>query len=85
MAFLHFLFENFFMTVSLKDCALLVKLFYKNYDCTPVALQWFQTLKSMNIGLLTVHCLLKIAPKFEKISSFDLQTVVEGGKELIRQ
>ncbi|GBM00545.1 hypothetical protein AVEN_77355-1 [Araneus ventricosus] len=44
-AFLPFVSEKFAMTVSLKDCSLLVKLFYKNNDCAPVALQKFPTLK----------------------------------------
>ncbi|GBL94545.1 hypothetical protein AVEN_235631-1 [Araneus ventricosus] len=45
------------MTVSLKDCALLVKLFYKNNDCAPVALQEFRTLKDMKkgVGPMTVQ------------------------------
>ena len=36
-AFLHFVSEKFAMTVSLKDCTLLEKLFYKNDDCVSVA------------------------------------------------
>ena len=50
-AFLHFVSEKFPMIVSLKDCTLLVKLFYKNNDCTPVALQRFRALKGMKKGV----------------------------------
>ena len=49
------------MTVSLKDCVLLVKLFYKNKDCAPVALQKFRILKGMKIGVgPTVQSQLKM-------------------------
>ena len=68
MTFLHFMPEKFTMTVSLKDCTLLVKLFYKNDDYAPVALQKFWTLKGMKkgVGLMTVQCLIKIIQEFEK-------------------
>ena len=64
------------MTVSLKDCALLVKLFYMNIDCAQVALQKFQTLKAMKKGVctITVQVLLKMIQKFEKTGSFDVQS-----------
>ncbi|GBM66464.1 hypothetical protein AVEN_146292-1 [Araneus ventricosus] len=60
------------MTVSLKDCALLIKLFHKNNDCAPVALQKFRTLKGMKkgVGPMTVQGLLKMIQKFEKTGSF---------------
>ena len=49
--FLHFVSEKLAMTVLLKDFALLVKLFYKNNDCAPVALQKFQTFEGMKKGV----------------------------------
>ena len=66
-AFLHFVSEKFAMTVSLKVCALLVKLFYKNNDCTPIALQKFRALKRMKkgVGPMTVQGLSKMIQKFE--------------------
>ncbi|CAL1272472.1 unnamed protein product [Larinioides sclopetarius] len=75
-AFLHFESEKFAMTVSLKDCPLLVKLFYKNNDCAPVALQKFQTLKGMKkgVGPMTMQGLLKLIQKFEKTGSFAVQS-----------
>ena len=75
-AFLHFVSQKFAVTVSLKDCALLAKLFYKNNDCAPVALQKFLTLKGIKkgVGPMTVQGLLKIIQKFEKTSSFDEQS-----------
>ncbi|GFV61969.1 uncharacterized protein TNCV_4107721 [Trichonephila clavipes] len=39
------------MTVLLKDRALLVKLFYKNNDCAPIARQKFRTLKGRKKGV----------------------------------
>ena len=56
MAFLHFVSEKFAVTVSLKECALLIKLFYKNNDCVPVALQKFRTFKDMKKGCLSNDC-----------------------------
>ena len=75
-AFLHFVSEKFAMTISLKDCTLLVKLFHKNKDCAPVALQKFQIVKNMKkgIGTMTVQVLLKMIQKFEKTGSFDVQS-----------
>ena len=72
-AFFHFVSELFAMTVSLKDCSLLVKLFYS--DCAPVDLQKFRTLKGMEkgVGLMIVQGLLKIIQKCEKTGSFDVQ------------
>ena len=64
------------MIVSLKNCALLVNLFYKNNDCAPVALQKVRTLKGMKkgVGSLTVQGLLKMIQKFKKTGSFDVQS-----------
>ena len=50
MAFLHFVSEKFFMTVFLKDSAVLVKLIYKNNDCAPIVLSKFRTIKGMEKG-----------------------------------
>ena len=73
------------MIVSLKDCTLLVKLFYKNNDCTPVALQRFRALKGMKkgVGPMIVQGLLEMTQKFEKTGSFDVQSG-RGRKKLIR-
>ncbi|GBN95310.1 hypothetical protein AVEN_75324-1 [Araneus ventricosus] len=75
-AFLHFVSEKFAMTVSLQDGALLVKLFYKNNDCAPAALQKFRTLNGMKkgVGPMTVQGLLKMIQKFEKTCSFTVQS-----------
>ena len=75
-AFLHFVSEKFDMTASLKDCALLVKLFHKNNDCTSVAQQKFRTFKCMKngIGPMTVQGLLKMIQKFENTGSFHVQS-----------
>ncbi|GBM47056.1 hypothetical protein AVEN_179784-1 [Araneus ventricosus] len=64
------------MTVSLKDCALLVKLFCKNNDCAPIALQKFRTLKGMKkgVGPMIVQGLLKMIQKFEKTGFFAVQS-----------
>ncbi|GBN58893.1 hypothetical protein AVEN_84747-1 [Araneus ventricosus] len=69
-AFLHFASEKFAMTVSLKDCALLVKLFYKNNDlgtCSSAKVPDTQ-------GPMTVQGLLKMIQKFEKTGSFSVQS-----------
>ena len=68
--------EKFAMTVSLKDYALLVKLFFKNNDYAPVSLQKFQTMKAMKkgIGRITLQDQVKKIQKFEKTSSFDVQS-----------
>ena len=52
-AYLHLAFENFAMSILLKDSAVLVKLFYKNNDCETVALQKFRKLmlKDMKKGV----------------------------------
>ena len=74
------------MTVSLKDCAPLVKLFYKNNDCTPVALQVFLTTKGMKkgVGHITVQGLLKMSQKFEKTGSPDVQSG-KGRMKIVRR
>ncbi|MBJ5486920.1 hypothetical protein JGG36_24350, partial [Salmonella enterica subsp. enterica serovar Meleagridis] len=75
-AFPHFASAKFAMGVALKDCALLVKLFYKNNDSAPVALQKFRTLKGMKkgVGPMTAVGLEKMIQKFEKTGSFDVQS-----------
>ena len=74
--FLHFVSKNFGMTVSLKDCVLLLNLFYKNNDYARIALQKFLTLKGMkkDFDLMTVQGLLKMIQKFEKTGSFNVQS-----------
>ena len=64
------------MTVSLKDCTLLVKIFYKNNHCEPVAIQKFRTLNGMkkSYGPMTVQGLLKVIQKFKKTGSFNEQS-----------
>ena len=71
--------------VSLKDGALLIQLFYKNNDSSPVALEKFRSLKGMQkaVSPMTVQGLLKIIQKFEITGSFEVH-VVEEEKELIR-
>ena len=45
------------MTPSMKDLALFVKLFYKNKDSEPVALQKLPTLRGMknDVGLIIIE------------------------------
>ena len=76
MTFLNFVSEKFALTVSLKDCVLLVMLFYKNHDHAPVALQKFRTLKGLKkgVGPTTVQVLSKMIQKLEKTGSFDVQS-----------
>ncbi|GBM05075.1 hypothetical protein AVEN_210789-1 [Araneus ventricosus] len=63
------------MTLSLKDRALLVKLFYKNGDCAAIALKKFRTLKGLrsDFGPMTTFSLKKIFDKFEESGSFDVK------------
>ena len=75
-AFLNFVSEKFAMTISLKDCTLLIKLFYKNNECAQVALQKFWTLKGKKkgLGLRTVKSPLEMFRKFEETGSYDVQS-----------
>ncbi|GBO45000.1 hypothetical protein AVEN_120857-1 [Araneus ventricosus] len=61
------------MTLSLKDRALLVKLFYKNGDCAAIALKKFRTLKCLRSGSVTMTAfgLKEMIDKFEESSPFD--------------
>lgn len=63
------------MTVSMKDRALLVKLYYKNDDCAKLALQKFRSLKGFKkgVGPMTAKGLEKMIVKFEKTGSFGVQ------------
>ncbi|PRD30615.1 UNVERIFIED_CONTAM: hypothetical protein NCL1_25885 [Trichonephila clavipes] len=72
----HFTSENFALTVSLNDRALLVKLFYKNNNCAPIALEKFPTLKGMkkSTGPMIAFGLEKVIQKFENTGSFHLQS-----------
>ncbi|GBN15379.1 hypothetical protein AVEN_4675-1 [Araneus ventricosus] len=63
------------MTLSLKDRALLLKLFYKNGDCAEIALKKFRILKSLRRGSgpMTAFGLKKMIDKFEESGSFDVK------------
>ncbi|GBM30366.1 hypothetical protein AVEN_21481-1 [Araneus ventricosus] len=63
------------MTRSLKDLALLVKLFYKNGDCEAIALKKFRTFKGLRSGSgpTTAFGLKKTIDKFEESDSFDVK------------
>ncbi|GBM28517.1 hypothetical protein AVEN_70119-1 [Araneus ventricosus] len=63
------------MTLSLKDQALLVKLFWKNGECPAIALKKFRTLKGVRRGSgpLTAFGLKKMIDKFEEAGSFDVK------------
>ncbi|GBM61562.1 hypothetical protein AVEN_96160-1 [Araneus ventricosus] len=63
------------MTLSLKDRALLVKLFHKNGDCAAIALKKFRTLKGLRSGSgpITAFGLKKMIDKFEESGSFDVK------------
>ncbi|GBM60012.1 hypothetical protein AVEN_147579-1 [Araneus ventricosus] len=63
------------MTPSLKDRALLVKLFYKNADCVTIAVKKFRTIKGLRSGSspMTAFGLKKIIDKFEESGSFDVK------------
>ena len=60
--------------LSLKDCALLVKLFYKNNDCASINSAEVPDLvlkgTKKGVGPMIVQGLLKIIQKFEKSGSF---------------
>ncbi|GBM31025.1 hypothetical protein AVEN_108929-1 [Araneus ventricosus] len=63
------------MTLSLKDRALLARLFYKNGDCAAIALKKFRTLKGLRSGSgpMTAFGLKKMTDKFEESGSFDVK------------
>ncbi|GBN55605.1 hypothetical protein AVEN_170805-1, partial [Araneus ventricosus] len=63
------------MTLSLKDRARLVKLFYNNDDCAAIALKKFRTIKGLRRGSgpLTAFGLKKKIDKFEESGSFDVK------------
>ncbi|GBN17397.1 hypothetical protein AVEN_114706-1 [Araneus ventricosus] len=63
------------MSLSLKDPALLVKLFYKNGDCTAISLKKFQPLKGLrsDIGPMPAFDLKKMIDQFEESGSFDVK------------
>ncbi|GBN96565.1 hypothetical protein AVEN_117324-1 [Araneus ventricosus] len=67
--------EKVVMTLSLKDRALLVKLFYKNGDCAAIAVKEFRTLKGLRRGSspMTAFGLKKMIDKFEESGSFDVK------------
>ncbi|GFU01858.1 uncharacterized protein TNCV_1523581 [Trichonephila clavipes] len=64
------------MTVSLKNCALLVRLFCKNNDYAPIALENFRALKGMKkgIGPMTIQGLEKMMQKFEETGFLHVQS-----------
>ncbi|GBO24929.1 hypothetical protein AVEN_217100-1 [Araneus ventricosus] len=63
------------MTLSLKDRALLVKLFHKNGDCAAIASKKFRTLNCLRSGsgTKTAFSLKKMNDKFEESGSFDVK------------
>ncbi|GBL94951.1 hypothetical protein AVEN_187466-1 [Araneus ventricosus] len=63
------------MILSLKDRALLVKLFDKNGDCAAIALRKFRTLKGLRSvsGPMTAFGLKKMIDKFEESGLFNLK------------
>ncbi|GBM38564.1 hypothetical protein AVEN_71673-1 [Araneus ventricosus] len=66
--------EKVVKTLSFKDRALLVKLFYKNGDCAAITLKKFRALKSLRRGPgpMIAFGLKKMIDKFEESGSFDL-------------
>ncbi|GBM96285.1 hypothetical protein AVEN_142047-1 [Araneus ventricosus] len=67
--------EMLVINLSLKDRALLVKLFYKNGDCAPAALKKFRTLNgSRSVSSpMTALGLKKMIDKFEESGSFGVK------------
>ncbi|GBM06449.1 hypothetical protein AVEN_58300-1 [Araneus ventricosus] len=63
------------MTLSMKDRALLVKLFVKNGDCAAIALKKFRTFKGIRSGSgpMTAFGLKKMNDEFEESGSFDVK------------
>ena len=64
------LLECFIMTLTMKDRALLLKLFYKNVECALTAIRRFWTLKS---GPITTNGLRKVIAKFGETGSLDVK------------
>ncbi|GBM64573.1 hypothetical protein AVEN_231556-1 [Araneus ventricosus] len=60
------------MILSLKDWALLVKLFCKNGDCAAIALKKLKGLRS-GCGPMTAFGLKKMIDQFEESGSFDVK------------
>ena len=67
----------------MRDRALLVKLFYKNYDCAPAALKKFWSFKGMKKGFdsMSAKNLKKMIKKFE-IKGFFFLNRAKGGNKL---
>ncbi|GBM56428.1 hypothetical protein AVEN_56113-1 [Araneus ventricosus] len=62
------------MTLSLKDRALLVKLYNKNGDCAAIAWKKFRTLKGLRNGSGAIAAFgLVMINKFEEYGSFDVK------------
>ncbi|GBL90887.1 hypothetical protein AVEN_27994-1 [Araneus ventricosus] len=61
------------MALSLKDRALLVKLFHKNGDCAAIALKKFRTLKGLRSGSGSMTAFGLKKDKFEESGSFDVK------------
>ena len=61
------------MTLTMKGCALLWKLFYKNDECALTTIRKFQTLKSIKLNPITTNGLRKMIAKFEETGSFGVQ------------
>ncbi|GBN71875.1 hypothetical protein AVEN_243078-1 [Araneus ventricosus] len=63
------------MTLSLKDRALLVKIFYENGDSATIALKKFRTLKGLrnDSGPMTAFSMKKMTDKFEESDFSDVK------------
>ncbi|GFV95406.1 uncharacterized protein TNCV_4574081 [Trichonephila clavipes] len=76
MTFLHFTSENFRHDTLIGGPRFTCKVFYKNNDCAPIALQKFWTLKAMKkcFGSMNAQGLEKIIRKFEDTGAFYVQS-----------
>lgn len=63
------------MTLSAKERALLVKLYYKNSDCAVTALRKYRTLRGLKKGggPISVRAMEAMIKKFEETGSFDVR------------
>lgn len=77
--------ECFIMNPTMNDCALFLKLFYKNNDCVLRSIKKFRTLKFLKRSPVTLNSLRKIIAKFEVSGSLDLHGIEEGNRFRLRQ
>ena len=64
------------MNLSMKDRALLLKLFYENNDCVPTALKKFKSLRGMKkkgCGSISANDLKIMIQKFEESCTFEVR------------